>query len=120
MFSTCTTLIAETVRNQYEKIDSLILNVKKVFLKAPLRVKVYKKSLGYLPLPPKPVLTRWRAWLQAAIFHCEHLEDNQKVVMKFDNNTAKPIETAQKPYKLPEIKKGLVYKKRILLYLQKI
>lgn len=61
-------LVAETVRGNFENVDALIANTKKVFLKAPLRVQRYKDILPNVPLPPEPVLTRWGTWLEAAFF----------------------------------------------------
>jgi hypothetical protein len=37
-------LVAEKIRYQYEDVDNLISNVKKIFVKAPLRVEMYKKK----------------------------------------------------------------------------
>jgi hypothetical protein len=34
-------LVAEKIRYQYEDVDNLISNVKKIFVKAPLRVEMY-------------------------------------------------------------------------------
>jgi hypothetical protein len=48
-------LVAETIRRSYENGDRLIANVKKIFVKAPLRVEVYKKRVKEVPLPPEPV-----------------------------------------------------------------
>jgi len=41
---------------------------------------VYKEILPDIPLPPEPVLTRWRTWLEAAIFKCYHFQGLKKVV----------------------------------------
>jgi hypothetical protein len=38
-------LVAEKIRYQYEDVDNLISNVKKIFVKAPLRVEMYKEKL---------------------------------------------------------------------------
>jgi hypothetical protein len=43
-------LVAETIRRSYENGDRLIANVKKIFVKAPLRVEVYKKRVKEVPL----------------------------------------------------------------------
>lgn len=72
-------LVAETVRNNFEQVDALISNVKKVFLKAPLRIQYYKEHLPDLPLPPQPVLTRWGTWLEAALFYADHFEEIKSV-----------------------------------------
>ena len=61
--------VAEEIRGNYP--DSLISNVKKVFLNAALRVEKFKQEAPSLSLPPSPVLTRWRTWLDTAMCYCE-------------------------------------------------
>jgi hypothetical protein len=51
--------VAEEVRNQFPLVNELISIVKKIFVKALLRVQFYKETLPNLPLPPQPVITRW-------------------------------------------------------------
>jgi hypothetical protein len=72
-------LVAETIRRSYEDVDGLIANVKKIFVKAPLRVEVYKERVKEVPLPPQPVLTRWGTWLEAAVFYSTHFESIKDV-----------------------------------------
>jgi hypothetical protein len=63
--------VAEEIRGNYPDVDNFISNVKKIFLKAPLRVEKFKQAPSQ-PLPPKAVLTRWRTWLDAAMCYCEN------------------------------------------------
>lgn len=73
-------LVSETVRNASEDVDHLIANGKKVFLKAPSRVEIYRETLGSsFPLPPQPIVTRWGTWLRAANFYAENLEKFREV-----------------------------------------
>ncbi|XP_060837117.1 uncharacterized protein LOC132919483 [Rhopalosiphum padi] len=72
--------VAEKVREMYPDVNSLINNIKKVFLKAPYHVQVYKELLPDIPLPPEPVLTRWGTWLEAAVFNCDHFQGLKKVI----------------------------------------
>jgi hypothetical protein len=58
-------LVAEKIRYQ--------------FVKAPLRVEMYKEKLKEMPLPPQPILTRWGTWLQAAMFYSEHFDSIKEV-----------------------------------------
>jgi hypothetical protein len=64
--------VAEEIRGNYADVDSFISTVKKIFLKAPLRVEKFKQEAPSLSLPPKAVLTRWRTWLDAAMCYCEN------------------------------------------------
>ncbi|XP_068898406.1 uncharacterized protein [Tenebrio molitor] len=102
-------LVAEKIRYQYEDVDNLISNVKKIFVKAPLRVEMYKEKLKEMPLPPQPILTRWGTWLQAAMFYSEHFNSIKEVVMSFDGSSAVAIQKAQSIMKKPGIKNQLIY-----------
>ncbi|KAE9533284.1 hypothetical protein AGLY_009325 [Aphis glycines] len=53
------------VRAEYTTVDKMIANVKKIFLKAPSRTLKLSEMFPNLPLPLKPVLTRWATWLTA-------------------------------------------------------
>jgi len=48
--------VAEEVRAHFPKVDALISNVKKIFLKAPFRVIKFKCIGPTIPLPPQPRL----------------------------------------------------------------
>lgn len=71
--------IAEEVRLHFPLINTLISSVKKIFLKAPLRVEAYRATLINTPLPPEPILTRWGTWLEAALFYADNLTDIRDV-----------------------------------------
>jgi hypothetical protein len=47
--------VAEEIKCQFPLVNSLISNVKKIFIKAPLRVQVCKEKLPNVPLPAEPV-----------------------------------------------------------------
>ena len=70
---------------------TLISNVKKIFLKASLRVEKFKQEAPSLSLPPKPVLTRWGTWLDAAMYYCENYSTIEKIVSELDSNEASSI-----------------------------
>ena len=48
--------VYETIRVLYTNVDKLIANAKKVFLKSPSRVKIFKTRAPNTPLPPTPVI----------------------------------------------------------------
>lgn len=64
--------VAEEIRAYYPDIDNLISSVKKVFLKAPSRIELFKKIAPNLALPPQPVITRWGTWLKAAKYYADN------------------------------------------------
>ena len=50
--------VAEFIREQFQDVDIWVANFKKIFLKAPSRVQIFKEMAPGLLLPPKPILTR--------------------------------------------------------------
>lgn len=87
--------IAETIRLEFSKVDKLILNIKKVFSKAPYRIQYFKTIAPFLPLPPEPVLTRWGTWIKAANYYCEHFETIKSIINNFDDDDAVSIKKAK-------------------------
>lgn len=71
--------VAEKIREYFPNVNKLISSVKKVFLKAPLRIEIYREILPNTPLPPEPILTRWGTWLQAAIFYANNFDKIKEV-----------------------------------------
>lgn len=87
--------VAEEVRNQFPLVNDLINNMKKVFIKAPLRVQIYREALPGVPLPPKPVITRWGTWLDAALFYFKYIEEIENVISQFDDNSSAAVKEIQ-------------------------
>ena len=54
-----------------------------MFVKAPLRIQVYKEKLPNISLPPEPVVTRWGTWLEAAIFYTDNYHHIKNIVSDF-------------------------------------
>ena len=52
-------LVAEKIRANFPSVDFLIANLKKTFFKSSTRIQKCKDILPNVPLPPKPVITRW-------------------------------------------------------------
>lgn len=75
----CLHLVYEIIRKRYKDVDGIISNVKKIFIKSPTRISVYKEKLPNTPLPPKPILTRWDTCLTAAIFYANHFTEIKDV-----------------------------------------
>ncbi|KAL4142184.1 hypothetical protein QTP88_004693 [Uroleucon formosanum] len=80
--------VAEEVRNMFPKVDKLISNVKKTFLKAPYRVQIFKNEAPEIMLPPEPIITRWGTWLDATDYYCKHIQSIRNVFMKLDDDSA--------------------------------
>jgi hypothetical protein len=80
--------VAEEIRNMFPKVDKLISNVKKTFLKAPYRVQIFKNEAPEVMLPPEPIITRWGTWLDATDYYCKHIQSIRNVFMKLDDDSA--------------------------------
>jgi hypothetical protein len=56
---------AENMRNSFPIVNDLISNVKKVFLKASLKIQFYEEQLSNVALPSEPIIiTRLGARLE--------------------------------------------------------
>jgi len=54
----------------------MIASIKKVFLKAPSRIQIFRETEPNLPLPPQPIITRWGTWLEAVKYYATNFEKN--------------------------------------------
>ena len=50
--------VCEIIRESFSSVNNLIATGKKIFVKAPSRVQIFRESNPNLPLPPTPVVTR--------------------------------------------------------------
>lgn len=101
--------IAEKIRGHYSKVDKVISNVKKFFLKAPSRVIIFKNIAPDLSLPPEPIITRWGTWVKAACYYCEHHETLKSIVNSLDKEEAISIKNAQKYFADLSLAANLVF-----------
>jgi hypothetical protein len=83
--------VAKEIRENYPDVDKLISNVKKMFIKTPLKVQKFKQDTSSLFLPPQPVLTCWGMWLDAAMYYCENYSTTEDTVSNFDSNESSSI-----------------------------
>jgi len=84
--------VAETIRGKFNNVDGLVSNVKKVFLKAPSRLEIFKTEASGIPLPPVPIITRWGTWLEAAFYYSDNFTTIQNVFSKLNPDDAVSIE----------------------------
>jgi len=101
--------VAEQIRINFPEINSLISNIKKVFLKAPYRINLFKNFAPGIPLPPEPIITRWSTWLNAVNYYCEHFLHIKNVILQLDSDDALAIKNTKKLVENPEIEENLIY-----------
>ncbi|KAL4121178.1 hypothetical protein QTP88_013741 [Uroleucon formosanum] len=100
--------VAEQIRINFPEINSLISNIKKVFLKAPYRKNLFKNLAPGIPLPPEPIITRWGTWLNAINYYCEHFLHIKNVILQLDPDDALAIKNAKQLVENPEIEENLI------------
>ncbi|PSN41310.1 hypothetical protein C0J52_20237 [Blattella germanica] len=101
--------IAETIRNSFQLVDRFVACTKKIFVKSPSRIKLFRLTAPNTPLPPAPVLTRWRSWLDAALYYAQHIEIVKQVVNLLDSNEAASIQTVQDILSGTELEENFVF-----------
>lgn len=79
-----------------------------------------------IPLPPKPVLTRWGTWLEAALFYSEQFEGIKKVLSELSDDSSAAIIESNQLVANPQLSQHLAYIKnhfsgipKLLLELEK-
>lgn len=70
------------VKSKYEAVDSLISSIKAATIKSGDRRLLFA-SIGS---PPKPVVTRWGTWLNAAFWYADHFSDVKQIVLGFEDD----------------------------------
>lgn len=88
--------ICEEIRGIFSEVDSLISNTKKIFLKSPNRIQLFKEMAPELALPPQPVLTRWGTWLSAALYYASNFNKIQTIVNALCDDDASSIAIVKK------------------------
>lgn len=101
--------VAEKVRSLYPKINKLIDCVKKVFLKAPVRTKKFRMMYPNISLPPRPVITRWGTWLNAASYYNKYYNEIKAVIDALDSREARAIVEAKKIFRDRNLKSDLLF-----------
>lgn len=64
--------VAEQVQNAYERINDVIMSVKKIFKFSHYRHLEVRKA--GIKTPPTPVVTRWGTWLRAASYYADPIQ----------------------------------------------
>ncbi|KAF0760196.1 DUF659 domain-containing protein [Aphis craccivora] len=101
--------VAEKVRDMFPNVNKLVNNIKKIFLKAPSRVEVYREIMQNIPLPPEPVLTRWGTWLEAVVFNASHFEGLKSVITRLDPDSSASIKKCSDIIKIKSVKNDLTF-----------
>jgi len=101
--------VCEDIRARFPVVDKLIANVKKVFLKSPSRLEIFKTIASGIDLPPRPIVTRWGTWIEAAVYYANNFECICKVFDALDNKLAASIKIVKKILKNPRLPMHLIF-----------
>lgn len=78
--------ICEHVRESLATINQPVSWARKVFLKCPTRISIYKEIMQ-CALPPDVVVSRWGTWLTAVLFFADNFEKFGRVVETLTNDS---------------------------------
>jgi hypothetical protein len=87
--------VCEIISVLYPNVKKLVANGKKIFVKSPARIELFKNNTPDTPLPPTPVITRWGTWLDATVYYAENFEIFCSVVNEFDGGDASSVTILQ-------------------------
>lgn len=68
----CLNRVAENIRMQSPLVNTVITCGKKIFVKSPLRDRLFGEGLPNVPIPPEPIVTRWGTWWDATLYYSDH------------------------------------------------
>ena len=77
--------VFEHIQTLYPKIDNLISNIKKAFLKVLSRILIFWTLDPNLALPPQPITTRCRTWLNTVGYYTLNYEKIVNVIEAIDD-----------------------------------
>ena len=66
--------------------------MKKIFLKSPSRITLFKEKLPLVLLPPSPIITRGETWLLALSYMCQHFNKLKDLFLENELGGSVPIE----------------------------
>jgi hypothetical protein len=101
--------IVDCIRCNHKLTDKFIAEVKKIFTKSRSRNELFKSIAPDLPLPPKPVITRWSTWLNASFYYAKNFDVIKLVLEKLNPEDAICIANAQKLLSKNDLKTELSY-----------
>ena len=96
---------------QFPKIDELMSQTKKIFIKAPLRRQVFRSLAPDVPLPPEPIMICWGTWINATVYYCNNFQAVKSVVAALESRDGKAIQRAQELFSDSEMEGKLAYLK---------
>ena len=101
--------LSEYLMKRYKDVNRLVVCGKKIFLKAPNRVEIFKEVLPFTPLPPEPVKTRWGTWLRGVRYFAQNYDMFCQVIQKLNPEDSAFIEEMQELIAKPNLKNEITF-----------
>jgi hypothetical protein len=111
--------VAEEIRKKFPLVNTMISSVKKVFLKSPIRIQLYKEMLPNIPLPPQPILTRWGTWLEAANFYADHFVKIKNIIDTLTDESSQSLLDSKQTFQSNLLQQELSFIKSNFSFVQK-
>jgi hypothetical protein len=87
--------ICETICVLYPNVDKLVANGKKIFVKSPARIQLFRNKAPDTSLPPTPVITHWEPGRMLLFFCAENFWNICSVQNKIDRDDVSSISILQ-------------------------
>ena len=102
--------VADHVRKQFPLVDKYIANCKKISRKSPKNLQYFRSFAPTLPIPPRPVITRWGTWLEACTYYQENMEVIAEIIPDLPSECA-AVNIVKEILKLnrPQLESQLVF-----------
>jgi len=101
--------VGDFISNKYDLVNKFISNMKKIFVKCPSRRELFEEYSFGVPLPPKPIVTRWGTWLNAVRYYASYFELIEDIVYMFDSDEAVCISVVHELLKNEHLKSSILY-----------
>ncbi len=79
------------IKMKFKNVDFLIASVKGLVNKNPSRKKLFS-DVGKIP---DPIVTRWRSWMNAALFYVENFNEVSLIINEIKNDRGVLINNAK-------------------------
>ena len=71
---------------KFPDVNDLIVSVKQIFMKSHLRRQFFTTKTS-IPLPLKPVITRWGSWIEAACYYAANFDTIISVIFELPDDS---------------------------------
>jgi hypothetical protein len=70
---------------------------------------LFRTEAPGIPLPPEPILSRWRTWINAASYYCTYFKEIHGVLSQLDSSAEISIKEAKLLFSENSLEPNLVF-----------